>query len=540
MNQVTARLKRLLERVGNGIQNIEHCEKQVDIESKANIEKIRAAYGEVYKLLKQREEETVGKVNIIKNSFKKTLAVQKETIEFVEKELVNCDEFSKRIVAVHRPSQLLTYNKWIENRVDELMKQVEHTRLDPECKARDMIVKCCKPVEFVNDSVCDVSCLPHLPDCSCSRYGQIVKPDQVKVTVTLKDIFGSPVVNQSKYLKICCNKEREFLQNTHMEEGSRGQYHIWYNPKRMEDHLLSVYWRGSKVNHEEIKVVMRDYNKLQQEVKIIYKYGPTNRKLSNPYLLAKGPNDELIVRDNYTNQLVVFDKNFQYSHVIGGAGGKFQYITGIAVDKKGYLYVADNFWHYIQKFKLNGEFVSQFGSEGKANSQFKSPYGLVLSHSELLFVCDRYNHRIQVFQNELFSYSFGRHGTKPATFNEPVDLTLNNSENQLFVTDNKNDRVQVFTTKGQFLKVFDNFTGVPFKLQRPVGIHYTPDEHLLICSCDTHCVLVFEENGKFISAIEGTYQDNKRFSYPCGVMMMDNGQIVIADGSDGGNRLVVF
>ncbi|XP_065886762.1 E3 ubiquitin-protein ligase TRIM71-like [Dysidea avara] len=538
MKQVTAPLKQLLERVRNGVKKIEHCEKQVDIESEANIEKIRVTYGKVYKLLKQQEEETVGKVSTIKTSLKKTLAVQKESAKFVESQLVSCDEFSNKIVTVNRTRQLLTYNKWIENRVDELTKQVEHTSLDPECKPSDMIVICHHPVEFVNDSVCDVSCLPHLPDCTVS--GPVVISDPVKVTVTLKDIFGSPVVNQSKDLEIRCNKERELLQNTHIEEESRGQYHIWYNPKRKEDHSLSVYWRGLEVNHEEIKVLanVRDYNKSKQEVKIIDKYGPTNKKLIFPYLLAKGPNNELIVRDSSTNQLVVFDKHFQYSHVIGGAGSGNEGITGIAVDKKGYLYVADSDLHCIQKFKLNGEFISQFGSEGTANSQFKSPYGLVLSQSELLFVCDKDNHRIQVFQNERFSYCFGRHGTESGTFNEPVDLTLSNSEDQLFITDSDNNRVQVFTTKGRFFKVFGNFTDVPYKLHDPVGIHYTPDGHLLISSWSTHCVLVFEEDGKFTSAIEGTYEGKKRFSKPCGVVMMDNGQIVIADGDS--NRLVVF
>ncbi|XP_065889178.1 E3 ubiquitin-protein ligase TRIM71-like isoform X2 [Dysidea avara] len=367
IKQVTAPLKQLLERVRNGVNKIEHCEKHVDIESEANIEKIRATYGEVYKLLKQQEEETVGKVNTIKISFKKTLAVQKESAKFLETQLVSCDEFCHKIVTVNRTRQLLTYNKWIENRVDELTKQVEHTRLDPECKPSDMIINYCKPVEFVNDSVCDVSCVPHLPDCTVSNRVRCV--DEVKVTVTLKDIVGSSVVNQSKDLEIRCNKEREFLQNTHIEEESRGQYHIWYNPKRKEDHSLSVYWRGLEVNHEEIKglVNIRDYNKLKQEVKIIDKYGPTNKKLEYPYLLAKGPNNELIVHDNSTNQLVVFDKHFQYSHVIGGAGsgiGKFRAITGIAVDKKGYLYVSDRELHCIQKFKLNGEFISQL--DGKA------------------------------------------------------------------------------------------------------------------------------------------------------------------------------
>ena len=543
MKQVTALLKQLLERVKNGVNKIEHREKQVDMESEANIEKIRVTYGEVYKLLKQQQEETVEKVNTIRTSFKKRLSLQKETGKLMESQLMSCNEFCENMVTINRTRQLLTYNRWIESRVDELTKQVEHTSLDPECKPSDMIINYWKPVEFVNDSVCDVSCVPHLPDCTVSC--PVTISDPVKVTVILKDIFGSPVVNHSKDIEIHCNKEREFLQNVHIEEESIGQYHIWYNPKQKEDHSLSVYWRGLALNHQEIKVLVniRDYATIKQEVKIIDKYGPTNNKLKEPYQLAKGPNDDLIVCDSSTKKLVVFDKHFQYSRVIGGEGrgnGKFQRITGIAVDRKGYLYVADSELNCIQKFRLNGEFVSRFGRRGSADGQFQWPLGLVLSQSEILFVCDGQNHRIQAFKSEHFAYSFGQHGSEPGSFNIPADLTLNNSEKQLFVTDYNNHRVQMFTVKGQFLKVFGNFTDVPFKLQHPVGIHYIPDGHLLISSYGTHCVLVFEEDGKFTSTIKGTYQGKRRFSDPAGVVMMDNGQIVIADSTFGINRLVVF
>ena len=541
IKQATAPLKRLLERVRNGIKRIEENDKEIDTESEANGRMIRGVYGEVYKLLKQQEEEALEKVNTIKTSLKKTLAMLKENAKCMESQLVSCVEFSNDAISTNRTRQLLTYKNSIIDRVENLTRQVEHASIDPECRADNIIVRCGKPAEFISNTLCHVSGVPHLPHCSVT--GPLEKSVQVNVTITLKDVYGFSVVQQSKDIEIRCNKEVEFLQNVRIEEESNGLYHIWYIPKRKEDHLLSVYWRGLVVDDEEVKVSVniRDYANIKEKVKAIGKYGPNNEQLQFPYLMAKGPNNEVIVNNDSTSQLVIFDEQLQYSCVIGGRGngnGKFQSITGIAVDNKGYLYVADSQLHCIQKFTLNGQFVSQFGSEGTNEGQFNAPLGLVLSQSELLFVCDCNNHRIEVFKNEIFSYTFGQHGQESGCFNDPHDLTLNSNEDQLFITDRNNHRVQVFTPSGQFLRIFGHFTDVPFKLQYLVGIYYTPDNHLLISSCGNHCVLVFEEDGRFVSAIEGTYQGKNRFSDPCGVIMMDNGQIVIA--STDTNKLVVF
>ena len=380
-----------------------------------------------------------------------------------------------------------------------------------------------------------VSGASRLPDCTMSS--PIVISEHIKATVTLKDAYGFPIVNQS--LDVSCNKELGFMKNLQIKEHgeSRGQYVISYNPKRIEHHLLTVYW---KEFHCTSKIVenLREYANINKEVKIITKYSP-HFIIKAPYLLAKGPDNQIIFRSG--KEIVVFDKYLQYSHVIGRTGKRcttiFKAITGLAVDKNGNLYVADCDLHCILKFTLNGIPVSMLGCKGTGDGQFRSPYGLLLTQSQSLFVCDLSNHRVQVFKDEKFSYCFGEQGKEPGTCNYPIDLTTNNSEDKLFITD-CNCRVQVFSTQGQFLKVFEcHFTGVPYQLQRPIGIHHTPDGHLLISCHGTHCVMVFKDDGEFVSAIEGIHRGKERFTHPCGVVAMDNGQIVIAASY---NRLVVF
>jgi len=104
-------------------------------------------------------------------------------------------------------------------------------------------------------------------------------------------------------------------------------------------------------------------------------------------------------------------------------------------------------------------------------------------------------------------FDFGRRGTKPGTLDQPVDLILNSSEDQLFITAITESRFCIKRTI--------------YEIQLAYIIHQM--DICLVSSHDTHCMLVFEEDGMLVSAIEGTYQGKERFDYPCGVVMMDSG-----------------
>lgn len=250
--------------------------------------------------------------------------------------------------------------------------------------------------------------------------------------------------------------------------------------------------------------------------------------MKNPLFLAKRPgrHEEIFVRDYSTQRLVIFKDHdgdkLKYSHYICGQGnghGKFQEITGIAASKD-YLYVADCELHCIQKLQLpNGECVKQIGSHGSANNKFDMPYGIALDEAKsLLYVCDYKNHRIQVIENDEFSFSFGKNGTSQGCFNYPGDITMNSDKDELFITDLDNHRVQVFATSGLFLRMFGN---VPY----PFGIFYTHTQVVLISSVHKGYVHVYMIDAQETSTNTVPYS----FACPCGVIMMDDEKIVVAD-----------
>jgi len=284
--------------------------------------------------------------------------------------------------------------------------------------------------------------------------------------------------------------------------------------------------------------VERDYTSITETVHFINSYKPGRRSvgLGSPWLLAKGAGDELFVRDHNTSQLIVFTHQLKYSHAIG-TEGELKSIGGIAVnDETKEVYIADQMLHCVKKFTLGGKFINQIGSKGTAKGDFRSPCGILLSAIESLFVCDSNNHRIQVFHNDMFTYAFGQHGTEPGKFDKPEDLAMNYHQDKLFVT--SDNRVQVFALSGQFLEVFGKFSGIPYKLQSPTGIYCTSDGHVLISSYGNHCVLVFKEDGTFVSVIKGTHQGKEHFVFPAGVLVRNNGNIVVA--GSGNHQLAMF
>ena len=136
----------------------------------------------------------------------------------------------------------------------------------------------------------------------------------------------------------------------------------------------------------------RDYTAMQQKVLSIDEYGGS--KFNDPWHIINGPNNELIVCDLSNKQVVVFNEQLQYSHVIQGGDKPI----GVTTDNMGHLYVACYNTCCVKKFNVDGSLITQLGTRGNAEGQFNYPGGLVVSKTGQLYVCDWNNNRIQVFK----------------------------------------------------------------------------------------------------------------------------------------------
>jgi hypothetical protein len=85
-----------------------------------------------------------------------------------------------------------------------------------------------------------------------------------------------------------------------------------------------------------------------------------------------------------------------------GRGGSFGRPTDVAFDLQGNIFVSDGYDNSrVAKFTKDGDFVKSIGSRGTAPDQFNTPHAITYDNKGLIYVADRGNSRIQVYDSDL-------------------------------------------------------------------------------------------------------------------------------------------
>lgn len=166
-------------------------------------------------------------------------------------------------------------------------------------------------------------------------------------------------------------------------------------------------------------------------------------------LLGSFSND--IIKDNTI--LIIHNKTGKLLSSWGG--GIFVMPHGLTTDKENNIWVTDIGLHQIFKFTHNGQLILKLGEAGIPGSDslhFNQPTDIAIAGDGSIFISDGYgNSRIMKFSPEgKFILEWGSKGMEPGEFDIPHGLCIMN--NQLFVADRENARIQVFDLNGKFIR----------------------------------------------------------------------------------------
>jgi DNA-binding beta-propeller fold protein YncE len=153
---------------------------------------------------------------------------------------------------------------------------------------------------------------------------------------------------------------------------------------------------------------------------------------------------------------------------------------GLSVAPDGTLYCADNGTHTITRWSPEGELLMTLGTPGNGAAKWSGdPFNLptdaaVSPRTGNLYVTDGYgNSRVHVFSPEgKHLLSWGSPGIDAGQFIRPHNIAIDEAE-RIYVADRHNHRVQVFDAEGGFLEMWNN-------IYLPCALGLGPDGNVYI------------------------------------------------------------
>ncbi len=243
--------------------------------------------------------------------------------------------------------------------------------------------------------------------------------------------------------------------------------------------------------------------------------------------------DRVFVYSRSEHPLVIFDREGNFLDSWGE--DVLQDAHGIYIDAEDNVYCVERDTHCMHKFNAQGELVMTIGTPGQPGAKdgdpFNKPTDLAIASTGELFISDGYsNARVHKYSpTGEHIKSWGEWGTGPGQF-ELSHCVRIDKQDRVWVCDRTNDRIQIFDTEGNFLT---EWTG----LLKPDTIYFDPNEDVVYVAELTQQVSIYSMDGDLITKWGGARPSDKPGEFiacPHGIWADSRGDLYVgqvqADG----------
>ena len=523
-------IKQQLDIVSQAVAEVDARSTRVAENGDAIKRDIQVATNELIAALKARAQQLMIQVDHIVGQTSKTLAVQRDHYQLTQTQLASCLEFVEESLRTGSPQEVLSMKKPVVERVQQMAKEFRPNHFQPGPEeiirfSHKQLTDTCKRFgKTVITSVCPENCYATeegVERAYCGKVATFTVHTVDKDGKTCEDPnvpITAELVSQRGRAQVKCQADRR-EDNT---------YQVTYQPQSHGQHDLHVKVYGRPIKNSPFTVAVK---KAAPDCQGIHVKSITGLKA--PHYLAVTKEGLTVVAEYSANCISVFDHDGHKLRSFGHKGSvqcQLSYPRGVALCSDNSVVVTA--MYCVKKYTLDGKFMASAGTRGSGQLEFNTPWGIA-TNDKKVYVCDKYNNRVQVLNEDLtYHSSFGL-----GQLQLPNDIAIDSS-GKIFIADYKNNRIQVFDPEGQFLYQFNKQGDAMENLSHPTSVFVDSDDFVYVLQQSACFVSIFDDRGKFIKSFSKKGNKAGELSKPCGLVADRNGYVHISDTSY--SRIQIF
>ena len=490
-------------RVTDGIDKVEAVKSDIGEQvRKANAE-IEAAVSEAYQVLDERKSELLGLVKIKAKQKKEMLNEQLQSLQGMNAQIDRVYRTVDSCLHSENLADITSAHRFMTEKMQKVIHECEKIEVVPvavaNIKADLELPEAIRSSTKIEESSADpMKCSATI---NKARVGE-------EATIVVRTAYenGQPCIEPQEVIAQLCpeGKVENIVTATVDKCSERGEYLCVYTPNTRGRHLIHILVNKQEICSSPFELyVDMPPSQLKDVCRSI--------KLDRPYQVVLTSDNKMIVSQSVKPAKITAIDGDNHSEF---CKGEDYYPTGIAAAKDGSVYIAYD-KPCIAKYDRHGEKVCEttesgimFGEQG-----IKRPGRIELSKDEMcLYVCDRGNERVVIFNTSLDPIKvFADQGRFS-------DISFAEDDDHVYVSDKNKNVILKYTSNGQLLERIGESI---LKAPRGLLVHRG---HLYVADRDNARISVFESmDGHKLVTTFGNFHD-------CGSLTMDrNGYILVCD-----------
>ena len=254
---------------------------------------------------------------------------------------------------------------------------------------------------------------------------------------------------------------------------------------------------------------------------------PVDQEMGAPSSVVWTTKDTLLVFNRGPNPLMEFDPDGGFVRSWGQ--GEYLRPHGMRLDPAGNIWTTDVNGHTVTKMNPDGEVLMTLGTHGKAGEPadglLHEPTDLTVNAAGEIFVLVGHGRGtpqlVKFAPDGSLVKTWGGPGTGPGEFDTPHSIVVDEA-GLIYVADRQNRRVQIFDADGAYVEEWA-YKGLP------CGLHFHTDGQLYMVSGFAGEILRLDENGRAVGATGQPGRGLGEFGEAHYMTMAPNGDIYVAD-----------